>query len=656
MDPRGVKVVEQIFARDAKRRETQTPVLSDSLQTLRHIVHPTNRDVVVVTENTAATSMIATPHTPSPTYSDDHSDDHNEEENDKEDEDDDDHVPWRTNKPDDPDEYVPSSYTDNEEIEYVQTTSRPTTYPSAAFNRWKYVLRQVRIKLKTADPQIIDIQQALGADWAEDVRRHANDTLSRLRFYQFLTQCVFDVYKQPAHNLLYFLHCLDEVHLLARNSSSTSVCFTANLRPHPLPDDAPGPAKHSPGRRRKPVISDKTLAWKKSQLVFLRQGVRVFGKMTIEYKDSTKYREIEPRLYETVINNLVIRRQTPHLMLMLGHIFVPDLTVIRPDDEIPTSLSANDILYTAKTMQQREIDDHGLKYRGAHVLVTECGIGMSFGDYLNQFDKNSALARDELYRLLFQIFYTLTAMSFAKLTHYDLHTQNIFLERVAHTHYKKLIYFLTPIYYIVLPLGGYMVKLYDWDLAYHADAITPQEAAARTDWVCEHTGLCNSHNSAYDMYKVLSQLMYFYPTKMPKEILEFCRQQFNTTEESRNSTDANQNLLLRATVCGTKFSRDQCRLDSLCEIDNATQRCAGEWTPRAGSLYTALYVMRNFVNQMRSPTRFETAMLPNFDLDYLPHTYNWINCVFGLRADVLEQAKANILAMVADNTIEPLKF
>jgi hypothetical protein len=416
---------------------------------------------------------------------------------------------------------------------------------------------------------------------------------------------------------------LEDGKFLPRDSASESVCMTGVIKP-------------------------------KTVMKFgFPKGVQVFIKMTRQYETQDKFKEIEPRLYRDVVNQLIQHRLTPHVMMYLGSERVSNWykSFRRLAPTIPVVRSIRDKFIQAfgPTLPDRR--------KGGDLLVTECGRGIKFSTFMEKYVSDPEHTQ-ELTKILFQIFYTLVVMDHRKITHYDLHLGNIFLEELViggTQPSQTFVYFLDDHTYVTLTLGKYFVRLYDWDMAYEEKTINESERRSRRIWACPNYGMCNVHKSEYDSHKVL-MLVDRYRHVIPPRLAHFIQSQYGHSDQP----DLNWNLYKRQKICNDH----NCRSDSLCQLKttqnpatlDTTVKCNGEWKPIPHAIVPVPTLLRTMVQHLQAPSTFQLHTLPDFDPHYLPGTFKWINYVFSPTTDTLLHAQQNITHNYKTHTLQPIRF
>lgn len=450
--------------------------------------------------------------------------------------------------------------------------------------------------------------------WIRKVKSRDNETMVRNLYYKIMMELIFN----KSDPIEYFFSLLDNVRILPKDSASDSICFTGLIKPR----------------------------------TGLPKGLYLFVKLTRSYGPSDKFKEIEPRIYKESINPLIQNRLTPHLMMYLGSKHVRNWgRVFDKTSVYPVSVKLKEEyenMFGAFNQQGHRT--------GGDLLVTECGNGITLLKFL---DKYTHADHDELLKILFQIIYTLHVMDNYEITHYDLHLGNVFLEQLSAQRDQTpqtFVYFLNENTYVVLELGEYFVRLFDWDMAYQKDVIKKvEEDSRRKHWACKDAGICNTHKSQYDFHKLFMLIYKYYKLKLDRSILEFLKDQYGNIQ----SKDLNENIFLRETSCDEP-AQPHCRADSLCEIkkDGKYNTCKGEWKVRPNAISDSYSILLDFSRRFVSDSTFQVYHVDEqgFDPSYVPGTFKWINYVFASDPQILEDARAKITELQTSKKLNINKF
>lgn len=445
-------------------------------------------------------------------------------------------------------------------------------------------------------------------NWARRFKARDNETIVRNKYYQFMMNLIF-THPFP---LVKFFSSLDRVRFLVKDSMSDSVCMTGHIKP-------------TPG---------------------MPKGLNVFVKMTKRYDASNKFKEIEPRIYRDAVNKLIYNRLSPHVMMYLGSVNVFNWE---------NALKKTHQFQIGWDVQQKMLQTFGPfekgKSGGGDLLVTECGNGISLKDFMATVG-NSQENQEEFVKIMFQVLYTLHVMDQEKLTHYDLHLGNIFLEKIdPAAPPQTFVYFIGRDSYVTLTLGKYFVRLFDWDMAYKPRVATSSEEKSRRGWPCKNYGMCNVHKSEYDTHKFLI-LAHRYKQSLSPTITTFIEHQYGNELDQ----DMNKNLMQRK-----KCDGHHCREDSLCEIVKVggIPTCKGEWKSRPYAIQSSGQIFHNLIHKFKSNDSAHPFMvhdITSFDLHYLPGTFKWINYVFAPSTDLMVDMQEKLKQSYVNKTLTSINF
>ena len=504
---------------------------------------------------------------------------------------------------------------------------------SRSRHKQKVIIKQLNLPSKLTGSEQSSLQKIsnLLDTWSDKIKMHKNETLVRLDYYKFLIECVFSE-RQSLETFFSYIH---NGHIFAHTTSSDSVCFTAVIQSD-VNNDVDRPKRY---------------------MYFLKNGVKVFVKLTRSYDSAHKFKEIEPRIYKQIINNIVNHQLSPHVMLFMAHEHIKNWktfvhSVLDKTNDVKFRLELFKSIATQFKVNQRKTRP------GGEMLITECGEGISLSTFMKSY---SSSKQSELVSILFQLLYTLLVLDKIKLTHYDLHFGNIFLEEVEDSVDKTFVYFISLDTYVVLTVGKYFVKLFDWDFAYNKQLITHAESKSRNVWPCDSFGKCNTHSSTYDVHQILAILKVF-SHKLGTNLNSFIDQQFGNT----SSTDPNVNLTLRPEVCGE--DDNSCDFETLCELKQNKDdglHCTGQWKPRPKSINGIETMLKEFVDAFATSGNsnsngrflrwsypgFKVYKLPQFNSEYKPGSYLWNGHVFASSERLLKHVRREIMSLDEDGKL-----
>ena len=129
------------------------------------------------------------------------------------------------------------------------------------------------------------------------------------------------------------------------------------------------------------------------------------------------------------------------------------------------------------------------------LLVTTLARGSSLKDYMG----TSTAPRITVISILFQLLFSIYAMSMLGFQHNDLHYKNIHVDTKPLN--KEGLYFLEgKKYRIPLPVH---ITIFDFDLG---SCLPCGEHASLSNLYCKQFGVCNERNPRFDMYTILSYI------------------------------------------------------------------------------------------------------------------------------------------------------
>ena len=258
-------------------------------------------------------------------------------------------------------------------------------------------------------------------------------------------------------------------------------------------------------------ITKVTEERKNSVIVFGKQkGVEnpkeIVIKITLSDLPNNNSLSVERAIYRTVIPELL--KETPHLVGYIDDFSCPDLmdTLSRmPEDK---SLEFNRRINIAEIFYQLSMIKQSDKYKDEeydkdiHILLIEKAPGMSVSDWMES----------SLYKFFFtsedrwiferdvslQVAITLKEMGNKKLMHNDLHTGNIYVEKLPEF---KLPYMVNnkEIY------TEYFVRIFDYD---HSSVEGRIHSTYLENTMCREFGECNKYSPKWDWFTYLEHINY----------------------------------------------------------------------------------------------------------------------------------------------------
>lgn len=115
---------------------------------------------------------------------------------------------------------------------------------------------------------------------------------------------------------------------------------------------------------------------------------------------------------------------------------------------------------------------------------------------------NNDIDEDDLFSILFQIFYTLRELSLAGVRHNDIHFGNVYINILDKK--KRLIYFYDQDKYSVIETK-YIVKIYDFDNSSFTITGAPRNTYIENSQ-CPDYGMCSNKDDRYDLFIIIKRL------------------------------------------------------------------------------------------------------------------------------------------------------
>lgn len=419
------------------------------------------------------------------------------------------------------------------------------------------------------------------------------DFFARLQIVRALVDLLSDNWPHD------FFEAIKNVHFMEKNSSGESMCFFGDIV---VPSDI---------SKRYAKSTFQALLHEYTQV----HPFRVFVKMVKSYVEKDQFREIEPLLYETIINPMVFNRLTPHVMMYVckgtSRLMIDTDTdkMFMFDNEYPIFERSQFRSPVQKIYAQldRTYEDTSLyedkSYAEYHTLVLECGKGITLENFMQQLNSLSKQTPQyramikELVIILFQVFYTLCVFDFKQLTHYDLHLGNVFLQsEPAYQSSPSDVYLINTSEAVIPRPISHSVRIFDWDYSYHKPTNeTFAKDQTRSVFSCPNQGICNVHNPGFDLHRFLMKLLVPYQTSLPKTLTRILLGAY----VNRHSNDPNVNLLMRQDLVhqGGAKGFDE---SILCHLEQFPHGygCKGAWKKPKDALLSPQQFLRHYVDRM----------------------------------------------------------
>jgi len=227
--------------------------------------------------------------------------------------------------------------------------------------------------------------------------------------------------------------------------------------------------------------------------------------------------EVERIIYRDVINQLVLNRNTPHVLLYYGTINCDNFGQFTSDQVDGDNGIVGNLAKLAQA--NTDVDEH-FDLNHMRALVLERSSGETLFTFLNM---NRRRTNNDVAAVLFQVFYTLAAFRDIGLQHNDLHTRNIFVQEYddpqTHT------YLVGEQHYLVT--SKYQARVFDYDRAHKQTTSINKCHISNTylNTMCLSRKTCqNSQDSRLEIYRLIRFMYDFLPPGLAGlgSFLEWC--------------------------------------------------------------------------------------------------------------------------------------
>lgn len=345
---------------------------------------------------------------------------------------------------------------------------------------------------------------------------------------------------------------------------------------------------------------------------------------------------LEIEVYRTVINDVVERRHSPHVIVYLGAFecrgFLTRMRRIAAAGGAgkESARRANVAQLLVDEMDALASDDRrrDRDFEQARVLVLERGVGMTMRDWID-LDRASAA---QWRALLWQVLYTLEVFNRLGLRHNDLHLRNVWVETDLAADAAATVYltdeFLADGTYYVVPPSGVMAKLFDFDNAFLAGASLQQPGMDPGGAWCDDAGICNVANAKY---AAAVFLLHLFESRIPATVDRALRTWMASTvleEHWENARPCRRRPVTggRVDVVGGRYERND---DGTPVCDGDMQWSDDDMLPVADMLRTSYFA------------RHYRRRLPSFDVRFAADATLMADNVFrlpGVPVDALQRA------------------
>lgn len=226
-----------------------------------------------------------------------------------------------------------------------------------------------------------------------------------------------------------------------------------------------------------------------------------------EHPDEDNSLEIEEKVYQEIINNILQQHFSPNVVGCLASFKCDKFIELMRKKGVG---SKNKPLYTEMHSQMHRIEKKNsgeYDFHDATFLVLERVQGKTLGDFLS--DRKNFNEPHVIFSIIFQVLYTLIIFNILGLRHNDLHLGNIYLQMqdIVPTYF---VYFITDTTYFAIPIDVAIPKIYDFDLSAIKGVVNTKISFEDKDKeiqsMCMNYGICNQDNPKFDAFTFLKFL------------------------------------------------------------------------------------------------------------------------------------------------------
>ena len=263
-----------------------------------------------------------------------------------------------------------------------------------------------------------------------------------------------------------------------------------------------------------------------------KQTVNVVFKLIFKSKNKLNNSLIvEQQIYENVISNLINNYHTPHIVNYIGT--VTSCTT----NQIVEQLSLAEMKNFENALKQIDLDSFDDTY--SHMMILEKSSGYTLHNCMSQ----EKLTSDEKFKILFQLLYTLLCFERIGLSQNDLHTSNIFVDKLDNP--VERIYYIDNTRWVKFTTS-YDAKIYDFDRgAIYHPAVDRNLTIDKL--YCKTYETCNSFDSKRDLGSLIAGYLMF---ESNSEILNF----LNPLVSSKFLNDISKRKYVQLNTSHSKYS------------------------------------------------------------------------------------------------------
>lgn len=268
-----------------------------------------------------------------------------------------------------------------------------------------------------------------------------------------------------------------------------------------------------------------------------KQAVNVVFKLIFKSKHKLNNSLIvEQQIYENVISNLINNYHTPHIVNYIGT--VNSCTT----SQIVDQLSLNEIKNFEDAKKQIDLNSFDDTY--SHIMILEKSSGYTLKDCM-RYEK---LTLNEKFKILFQLLYTLLCFERIGLSQNDLHTSNIFVDKLDVP--VERIYYIDSARWVKFTTS-YDAKIYDFDRgAIYHPAVDRNLTIDKL--FCKEYETCNSFDSKRDLGSLIAGYLMF---ESNNKIVEF----LNPLVSRKFTTDISKRKYVQLNTSHSKYSDEDLR-------------------------------------------------------------------------------------------------
>lgn len=255
---------------------------------------------------------------------------------------------------------------------------------------------------------------------------------------------------------------------------------------------------------------------------------------------------VEQQIYINIIENLINNLHTPHLTPFIG--FVKSCNT----DKLLEKLNPDERVKFQNAMKIIKKDNYIMN--NVSLLILGKSEGKTLFDYMN----SNILSISEKFSIIFQILYTLRCCEKIGLSHNDLHSNNIFIDKIIP---QERIYYISDDKWVKIVIE-YDVKIYDFDRGsvYHPAV----DRNFNLDTFCITSDQCNKYNSRRDLSSIVAYFIKLTEPVIHNFFKQVTSQLFIETLIRRKYVQHNAFLTREGLKSGPSITDDQLKSIGVC--------------------------------------------------------------------------------------------